>query len=73
MGRSLRRLMIEGVVRSTSLRVDREKGIVYGVKIIGLQSPNRTDGSNGRRYLPEALQRAIPLYEGMKVRATAGA
>ncbi len=47
--------------RGVALRVDREAGILRGVKILGLQS------RNGRKYLPEALQEAIGLYEGAKV------
>jgi hypothetical protein len=43
-------------------RVDREAGIIRGVRVCGLQS------DNGRRYLPGALRRALPLYEGAKVK-----
>jgi hypothetical protein len=43
------------------LRVDQQAGVIRGVRIIGLES------ANGRRYLPEALQRAISLYESAKV------
>lgn len=43
------------------LTVDRDKGIIKGVKIIGFNS------QNGRRYLPDALKEAVPLYEGIKV------
>jgi hypothetical protein len=43
------------------LQVDRDKGIIYSVKILGWES------DNGRRYLPEAGQKAVPLYEGSKV------
>ena len=43
------------------LHVDREKGIIKGVKIIGFNS------QNGRRYTPEALKEAVPMYEGIKV------
>lgn len=42
-------------------RLDKERGIVHGVKIIGLRS------KQGYDYLPKALQEAIPLYEGKKV------
>jgi hypothetical protein len=47
--------------RGVTLRVDREAGILRGVKLIGLES------LNGRRYRPEALTAAIGLYEGAKV------
>jgi hypothetical protein len=43
------------------LLIDREKGIIKGVKIIGFNS------QNGRKYLPEALKDAVPMYEGIKV------
>jgi hypothetical protein len=47
--------------RNVRMRVDRQAGIIRGVKILGLQS------RNGRQYLPEALTKAVPLYEGAKV------
>ena len=47
--------------RGVRMRVDRQAGVVRGVKILGLQS------RNGRTYLPEALAQAAPLYEGAKV------
>jgi hypothetical protein len=47
--------------RGTRLRVDRAAGVIHGVKVLGLRS------RNGREYLPEALARAIPLYEDAKV------
>jgi hypothetical protein len=43
------------------LRVDRDAGVLRGVKLIGLES------TNGRRYRPEALVVAANLYEGAKV------
>ena len=52
----------EQVVRSAHIeKVDREKGIIYGVKVLGWES------LNGRRYLPEAAQAAMTLYEGCPV------
>ena len=47
--------------RGVDLRVDRQTGVVRGVKILGLESRNR------RSYAPDALSRAIDLYEGAKV------
>lgn len=41
--------------------VEADKGVIHGVKICGLLS------ANGRRYTKEALQKAIPLYEGCLV------
>jgi len=42
-------------------RIDRDAGIIRGVRILGLSS------KNGRRYLREAIEKAIPLYEGARV------
>jgi hypothetical protein len=46
---------------SHELRVDREAGIIRGVKLLGLAS------RNGRRYRESALEGAVSLYEGAKV------
>jgi cytochrome c553 len=42
---------------SASLRVDRDARMVYDVALTAVES------ANGYRYLPEALERAVPLYE----------
>ncbi len=47
--------------RGVQMRVDREAGVIRGVKILGLKS------RNGRTYLPEALSQAVRLYEDAKV------
>lgn len=47
--------------RDQHVRIDREAGVLRGVKILGLESRNR------RRYPPEALGQAIEQYEGAKV------
>ncbi len=47
--------------RAQSLRVDRERGVIRGVKLLGLTS------TNGRRYTEQSLATAVPLYEGAKV------
>lgn len=52
----------EDIHRGKPERVDRAAGIIYGVRVLGLQS------ENGRRYLPEAVKSAIPMYEGRSVR-----
>ncbi|MCO6045757.1 hypothetical protein NG895_17810 [Aeoliella sp. ICT_H6.2] len=44
-----------------SIRVDAERGVLRGVKLLGLAS------KNGRTYREAALASAIPLYEGAKV------
>jgi hypothetical protein len=50
----------------TALNVDEERGIIFGVKILGTESTN-THGMNGAtkgsRYTKAALQAAKPLYE----------
>lgn len=50
-------------------RVDRAAGVIYGVKVVGLSSPNThgVRGAEGTTYTSEALSRALPLYEGIKV------
>ena len=47
--------------QAVGLRVDRQAGLIRGVKILGLRS------RNGRVYLPQALEEAVPLYESAKV------
>lgn len=47
--------------RGTAMRIDREKSVIRGVKLLGLRS------RNGRIYRPEALSQAAALYEGAKV------
>lgn len=47
--------------RGVAVEVDRQSGVIRGVKILGLES------RNGRTYLPEALAQAVPLYERAKV------
>ena len=47
--------------RDVKVRVDLQRGVIRGVKILGLES------RNGRKYAPEALQKAAKLYEGAKV------
>ena len=48
-------------LRQCEARVDRLRGVIHGVKILGLES------RNGRTYLPATLARAAPLYEGARV------
>ena len=47
--------------RGVEMRVDRQQGVLRGVKLLGLQS------RNGRKYLPDALSAARALYEGARV------
>lgn len=47
--------------RGLPIQTDRERGIIRGVKVLGVRS------QNGRTYLAEAIGQAVPLYEGAKV------
>jgi hypothetical protein len=47
--------------RGVSMLVDRQAGVIRGVKVLGLES------RNGRTYLPDALAQASTLYEDAKV------
>ena len=49
------------VVESTAVKVDRESGVIAGVKILGRTS------RNGRVYSAGAIKGALPLYEGRSV------
>lgn len=57
-----------GISRSP-YRVDRDQGIIYRVKVVGRESPNTHEMRNvdGTIYTQEALENALPLYEGLKV------
>lgn len=65
-------MLIEEMVRGSSrLRVDREKGIIFGVKIIGRQSKN-SGVQHGvpyesREYTDDALIQGKHFYEGLGV------
>lgn len=54
-------ILQERTAISSPLRVDREKGIIHGVKIIG------TASANNRRYPVDMLAKAAPLYEDATV------
>ena len=47
--------------RGLPLKVDREHGVIQGVKLVG------TVSKKGREYPKEVLAKAIPLYEGTRV------
>lgn len=49
------------VVTSSAVKVDREAGIIHGVRILGSES------RNGREYSKAAIAQAKPLYEGRVV------
>lgn len=51
----------ESTTHANALKVDREAGVIYGVKVLGEQS------KNGRTYTRQAMQEALSLYEGVVV------
>lgn len=56
--------IVESTLKSiTASKVDREAGIIYGVRLGGLDSKNKTNGLK-RKYSPAAYKNALPLYEG---------
>ena len=59
---------------TSTLRVDREKHVVYGVKILGFESQNTATVTKAgkllqgnRKYNRAAIAKALPLYEGRAV------
>ena len=54
-------ILQEVTANDRPLRVDREKGIIYDVKIIGVKSANK------RTYPVDVLAKAAPLYEDATV------
>ncbi len=64
------RLLCESVYAGGASRVDRDAGIIYGVKVLGRTSPNKhglNEAVNGTEYTAEALSNAVGLYENLKV------
>jgi len=71
--------LFESADGNSAARVDRDKGIIYGVKILGFQSraTGRTIGLDPNEfgpaidepysYDPAAVAEAAPLYEGVRV------
>ena len=51
----------ESTAQPGSLRVDRDAGVIHGVKVLGSES------KNGRKYSPNAMDQARKLYEGTSV------
>src|SRR4051812_10441209 len=68
--RHVGRVLVETVAGDGSpLKVDRDKGIIYAVKVLGRYSQNRhVEGTSGSEYSPRAMKQACDLYEGMTVR-----
>ena len=55
------RLLEYATVDRASAKVDRAANVIRGVKLLGWES------QNGRTYTRQALQKALPLYEGVPV------
>jgi hypothetical protein len=47
--------------RGVALRVDRQRGIISGVKLLGTLS------KKGREYPRVVIAKAAPMYDGMRV------
>ena len=47
--------------RGVALKVDRDHGVIHGVKLLG------TVSKKGREYPKEVMAKALPMYEGMRV------
>jgi hypothetical protein len=58
---TLEQFIEQSELHSGEVCVDRRRGVIHGVKILGLES------RNGRSYRPQSLARAVPLYEGARV------
>lgn len=56
-----KRDLVESVTFDSKTKLDKEKGIVHDVKILGRFS------EHGYRYTDTAMKRAIPLYEGKPI------
>lgn len=53
--------LVESRVFNNSPNLDKDKGIVYGAKVLGFKS------AWGYEYDPQALKTAVPLYEGKPI------
>jgi len=47
--------------RGIALRVDRERGVIHSVKLLG------TVSRKGREYPHDVMAKSLPMYEGMRV------
>lgn len=61
MSRNRPRIKLSESVYGDALKVDRDAGVIRGVKILGRES------KNGRTYSDRAMREAATLYEGRKV------
>lgn len=53
-------------------RIDRDKKVIYGVKVLGRYSRNShglKEAENGTEYTRKCMEDALPLYEGCEVLA----
>lgn len=63
------RRLAESFTQSGPLRVDREKGVIFGVRVLGHESRNTygVAGVEATEYAESSHRDACRLYEGMKV------
>lgn len=68
-----RRPLTEAVQACDSpLKVDKDRRIIFGVKVLGRFSRNShglREAVNGTEYTPQCMREALPLYEGVEVMA----
>lgn len=55
------RRLLEYCPAGTQMRIDRDRSVLRGVKVLGLES------ANGRSYSPQSLREAAKLYNGKPV------
>jgi hypothetical protein len=66
--RSIRRDLFEDIAVTPQTRVARDKCIIYGIKILGNESPNRHGlDVDGTIYTTQAMEGAVARYLGKKV------
>jgi hypothetical protein len=68
-GRALREWSASAPTGSP-LRVDRDAGVIYGVKVLGFRSRNShglKEATGGTEYTRKCAEESLPLYEGVDV------
>ncbi len=67
----LEQFAVGTAVGTPALEIDREQGIIFGVKVLGRYSRNNhglVEAENGSEYSPACMRSAIAMYEGAKVK-----
>lgn len=65
-------VLSEHVSQPSSLRVDEEAGIIYGVRVLGRYSPNchgQRGVTKGTEYTAQCHKASVSLYEGAQIYA----